>query len=432
MSNMEAFDLPFDEAIDFFKAKGTELSPGGWRDVWRGANAKAFTVARVTNMDVLRDIRDEVRGAIAAGTTIDEFKKNLIPMLQRKGWWTPDGEKAKTTLPDGTVRKRLTPWRLENIFDTNLQTAYSVGRYKQMMETAEARPYWQYKAILDASTRPTHAAQNGKVYDYRHPFWAQWLPPNGFHCRCYVKTLTGEDVKDRGLTVETVGTDLRPDEGWDYNPGEAGIDGGWKPDLGKYPASVKQRFLEDLADGICPDDWEDFSESACRARLKKQLTQGDMEDMETVLWARKAGGVEGYPEWAAGVLENRKPKGELYPIGNLPDKVLARLSKQPRLALVVIDDSTILHMARSAKAARGASLTSDEIASIPEKFEGSDWYRDAQDPALLMTWVRSGEDWVKIVVRTDHKVGKGTANMVVTGGVVKGHNITVGDRYEKF
>jgi SPP1 gp7 family putative phage head morphogenesis protein len=176
------FDLPFDEAIAHFRAKGLEISPNSWRDVWQEANARSFTVARVTAMDVLGDVKAEAQKAFNSGISLGEFKKNLIPMLQQKGWLAPKGEMPQVTMPDGTVRKRLTPWRLETIYRTNLQTAYSVGRYQQMMEAAESRPYWQYRAIMDRRTRPRHAAMNGRVYDSRHPIWNSWYPPNGFNC----------------------------------------------------------------------------------------------------------------------------------------------------------------------------------------------------------------------------------------------------------
>lgn len=252
-------NLPFDEAIAFFAAKGLELSPNDWRDVWREANVRSFTVARVNAMDVLSDIRAEVGKAIETGTSLGQFKKDLVPLLERKGWFAPRGEKAIVTLPGGEARKRLTAWRLKNIYMTNLQTAYSAGRHKQMLEVADARPYWQYKAIMDSTTRPAHAAMHNKVYDYRHPIWDTWFPQNGFFCRCYVKSLSAEDVKERGLKVETRGVDVQPDEGWDYNPGKEAFGSGWDrkghlPDCG----------TTDFAEGGCiriisgQGSWKDY------------------------------------------------------------------------------------------------------------------------------------------------------------------------------
>ena len=176
---LEYGNLPFDEAIAYFKKKGVQLSAKSWRDLKDQVQARAFTVAQVTAMDVLVDIREEVFQAISTGKSLGEFKKELKDTLTRKGWFAPKGEKAKITLPDGTTRKRLTAWRIETIYRTNLQTAYSVGRYKQMTASA-ARPFWQYMAIRDSVTRPDHEAHHGKVYHRDHPFWDTWYPLNGF------------------------------------------------------------------------------------------------------------------------------------------------------------------------------------------------------------------------------------------------------------
>lgn len=92
-----------------------------------------------------------------------------------------------------------------------------------MMEVADARPLWQYRAIMDSRTRPAHAAMNGKVYDYRHPIWNTWYPPNGFNCRCYVKSLSLDQAKERGLEAQTLGVNEKPDDGWDYNVGREGL-----------------------------------------------------------------------------------------------------------------------------------------------------------------------------------------------------------------
>jgi SPP1 gp7 family putative phage head morphogenesis protein len=126
---------------------------------------------------------------------------------------------------------------VDNIFRTNVQTAYNVGRYKQMQSVAKARPFWQYSAVNDSRTRPTHRALHGRVYRHDSPFWDTFYPPNGFRCRCKVKTLSERQVRERGLTVhegnglgeliEPVGPNgpmparpLMPDRGFEGNPGK--------------------------------------------------------------------------------------------------------------------------------------------------------------------------------------------------------------------
>ena len=124
-----------------------------------------------------------------------------------------------------------------------------VGRYRQMMENVEFRPYWQYIGVMDERIRPSHAAMNGLIFLYDDPFWDHCYPPNGFNCRCIVRALSPSDVESRGLTVRESGDDLRErwkvepstgltervadykgpgmqragstDLGWNYNPGKA-------------------------------------------------------------------------------------------------------------------------------------------------------------------------------------------------------------------
>lgn len=248
MPEATPFNLPFKEAVDFFRSKGYAISPNSWRDVWQQAHAQSFTVARVTAMDVLVDIREEAQRAFDDGISLGEFKKNLIPTLQRKGWWVPDGEQAIVTMPDGTTRKRLTPWRLETIYRTNLQVAYGTGRWKQIQEVKARRPYLQYKAIMDSRTRDNHAAMHDKVYPVDHPIWDTMTPSNGFNCRCYLKSLTAKQVESRGLPIsDKAPDDIQADEGWDYNPGKAGLDA-WKPDLKKYAPTARKALKKSLAD----------------------------------------------------------------------------------------------------------------------------------------------------------------------------------------
>jgi hypothetical protein len=130
-------------------------------------------------------------------------------------------------------------------------------------------------------------------------------------------------------------------------------------------------------------------------------------------------------------LKRNQAVGEMYPIGNIPGRIVESIEDRPRLALTVIDDGVVIHMAREAKRIRGTALTPVEIGSIPENFPIAEWYQDSEDPALLLAWQRSGNLWVKVVVRLDQKVGRGVANRIVSGGVVETRNIEDVNRYKK-
>lgn len=45
------------------------------------------------------------------------------------------------------------------------------------------------------------------------PFWQSFYPPNGWRCRCRVRAVSGDNLKDRGQRVEVsdgkLGTDMK-------------------------------------------------------------------------------------------------------------------------------------------------------------------------------------------------------------------------------
>ncbi len=214
--------LPPQEAINFFEQLGLVLTER-WDELWTEMHAKSFTVVGVMRLDVLTDIYEQIKKAINKGTTLDEFKKDFKKIIKRRGWYDP----------------KFTPWRLETIFRTNIQTAYQAGRYKQMAEMADVRPYWMYDAVNDNRTRPAHRAMDGKVFRADDPIWDSWYPPNGFNCRCRVVALSEHQLKRKGLKVEKgKSVNVKPDMGFEYNPGKVTFE----LDIKKYRKKYKDLF----------------------------------------------------------------------------------------------------------------------------------------------------------------------------------------------
>ncbi len=223
--------ISFAQAIEYFEAR-LALTPTEFAALEAGAKDLAFTISRVTSLDVLNEIQTDLDRALDEGLSMQEFRISASELLERKGF------------------EGLTPFRADNIFRTNIQTAFQVGRYKQMTEPAviKARPYWMYLAVDDGRSRPTHLAHHRKVYPADHSFWDVWYPPNGYRCRCTIVTVSEAEVEAQGLRVEesvpTVAeTDtgvirLHPDEGFEHNPGKVA----WEIDLSKYPEDLRQAF----------------------------------------------------------------------------------------------------------------------------------------------------------------------------------------------
>lgn len=238
------FKLPPALAIKYFTSKKNKLS-WDWYEVWQNAHKKAFTVAKVAREDILKDIRSSLDKALVEGKTFHEFQKELKPILQKKGWW---GEQFVVDSKGNAEKVQLgSMYRLKTIYRVNMQTSYQAGRYETQLDNAEDRPYWQYVAVMDSSTRPEHAELNELVFRYDDPFWSSFYPPNGWNCRCRVRALSDYKVKAKKIKIGssdgtlseemalvskksgeykpvTVYTDpmtghkIAPDVGWSHNP----------------------------------------------------------------------------------------------------------------------------------------------------------------------------------------------------------------------
>ena len=191
--------LPMKEALDFWRKK-VAMKPADFYRLSEEYRVRAFTVGKLAQLDMIAHVQKSLEGALARGTPMTEWRSRIEDFFVRAGW-------------TGNTR-----YRLDTIFRNNIQTAVSAGRWAQAQEGKKDRPYAMYDAIDDGRARPTHAAQDGKVYPLNHPFWRVWWPPNGHRCRCSMRTLSRDDVKNMGLKVEDK-IDGAPDEGFQTNPG---------------------------------------------------------------------------------------------------------------------------------------------------------------------------------------------------------------------
>lgn len=222
LAKTELEPLPFDEAIKYWQGK-VPLSPGEFYALADELKARAFTISGVTRMDMIETVKDAVESAIKNGITLADFKKAIADIIEAQGWSTS---------------------RANMIFQTNVQGAYNVGRYKQQTDpdVLDRRPWWQYLHTPgQANPRPDHEAHDGEIYRADDPFWDVWYPHRGslgdwWNCKCSVRTLSDSELEEFGLTPqEPTGAprDLR----------EMGQE--WAPDLSKYSPELRERFKEE-------------------------------------------------------------------------------------------------------------------------------------------------------------------------------------------
>lgn len=223
--NKPRFDLPEpeiimegvtpDAALEFWQWRA-KLTDEEAKALGEGARHRAFYVSGLARHDLVMLVSDGMEEALKNGETLETFRERIAEAIRTQGWHD---------------------YRVENIFRTNMQTAYAAGRYKKMQAVKKSRPYWQYMAIMDRRVRPSHAILNGMVYPADHEFWKTNYPPNGFRCRCGVRTLSARQVKRMGLEVRKdmpgpgVWTD--PKTEYEYFVHFPGADKGFKNNPGR-------------------------------------------------------------------------------------------------------------------------------------------------------------------------------------------------------
>lgn len=249
--------LPPEEAIAYFRSRGLAESYA-WEDVWQEEHAKAFTVAKALQREVLEDIRAALDKALTEGTTLQQFRSELTPLLQARGWW---GRKDMADPLTGEIREVQlgSPRRLRTIFDVNMRSAYQAGRWQRIERVKAAMPYLRYVATMDQRTRPQHRAWHGVVLPADDPWWNTHYPPCGWRCRCTVTQMSARTLERRGFTVTQTPPRFPPRAYTNPRTGEVttveiGIDPGFNFNVGKaYLDGVTPRPLPDAPDGAGTD-----------------------------------------------------------------------------------------------------------------------------------------------------------------------------------
>jgi SPP1 gp7 family putative phage head morphogenesis protein len=172
------------------------------------ARARAFSVAGISVLDALAAVQQSLDTAIAKGQTQAEWKQAMLA----------DPQAIPATL--------MPAHRLDNIFRTNLQSAYMAGiaRQQESPGPLRRRPFFQYDAINDSRTRPAHAAMDNYIAPADDPVWRTHTPPGGYRCRCVRIALTEAEAKARGWKGKRQPPPAEPDEGWAVHPLD---DGQW-------------------------------------------------------------------------------------------------------------------------------------------------------------------------------------------------------------
>lgn len=190
--------VPFLEAMQYAQLKMIVL-PDEFYSLDLRTRQYASTVSFLTSLEQINTVMQAINKSIADGSTFEDFKDHVAD--------------NGIDLPESY---------LDNVFRTNIQSAYAHGRWQQQQRNKVARPYLMYSAIDDSRVRPSHLAMNRIIRHIDDPFWLTWYPPNGFRCRCTVIALTEKQALKYGITSDEDLPDVAVDLGWSTNPASFG------------------------------------------------------------------------------------------------------------------------------------------------------------------------------------------------------------------
>jgi len=160
----------FAEAIDSF-AQRTDLMPKSEFLELHGENrARAWTVARVAEADVIKDLHGAVGQAIEGGQSWREFEDSLNAVMEQRGW------------------EGLEPWHARLVYQQNVDMAHSAGRVMQATDAGVR--YWRKLPSTSAHPRPEHARYDGQVF----AFSQKSPPPWDFGCQCPWEVVFDEEL----------------------------------------------------------------------------------------------------------------------------------------------------------------------------------------------------------------------------------------------
>lgn len=372
-----AFDLPFAEALAqaTSRAKGLRLADEYYHQLPIEKRSQAFTVSYLSSLDQVQTVLDRLTHQLAHGGSLASFQK-----------WAKEQDFS------------LSKAHLETIYRNGVQTAYNAGHWRRFEEDADHRPYLMYDAINDGRTRPAHKAMDGIIKPVGDAWWATHSPPCGHRCRCRLVNLTREQAEKRGGETLNPPTDARADKNW-----------GSKPKA--WSERLEQIETEKLAK----------AHPALRAVAKEVMDNGGMK---TLTNTQKAD----FAQWATVVLvEGYRAQHQFKPVGYLPERVLADADVQA-LELqsdeIEISDFLLRHGMRQAKTGRGAALSVEQMAILPEMLESARWFYDSSHGNIIAVSVMDdSERLVKMVVHINYQRRKELHNAVVTTGIIQSADI---------
>ena len=379
---------------EYLKSKKPEAH-FDYDEIVHDAHKKAFTIAKMTNLDLLKDMQSSLTKAFKDGIGFDEWQNSVKPMLAKKGWLGNIKVKDPKTGEEKEIY--VGNRRLRTIFNTNMRTAYAKARYESQMQSLGE--YFRYTAVLDGRTREAHRKLHGKTLPKTDKFWDTNYPPNGWGCRCKVQVLTEAECVARGIVPLADGSFLpqAAEKDFAYNPGKV---------------DKTDKILKGKQDKVL----DAVTSSLAKKNLKQTLENFEHE-RDIYVWQKSL------DDMVNAVIGGKIIKDKIYQVAQVGElkqsikKNLKIIDVEPKASSIAVYQNTISHITRDSKP-KGKEPNIDEIKAVVGVFdEAKRVFYDKKDNVLLYFYNSLQNDNMVnyAVIRLDYTLKKfKTDNFIAT------------------
>lgn len=216
-------ELPFEEAVLFLKKKNV-LPSDQYYKLSDKARFRAFTVSRLADADMMERVKTLLTENLESGGGLKEFL-----------------EKTDTEILDGLgLAGNGGGWYWENVYRTNVQTAYNAGR---ALGFEAVRPV-ALELVGIGDMRQTEICRSltqppvRKMYD--DPYWKTHWPPFHFGCRTTIRAIYDPaELEEEPITVDV--PEEKPAQGFGTYPITSG---NWWRELASMTKRAKKYGIQ--------------------------------------------------------------------------------------------------------------------------------------------------------------------------------------------
>lgn len=230
-------NLPYAEAVEYLKKRDV-IKKVDYNKLSDKMRFRAFTASRIADGDLLKRINSELIKNVNDGKGLKDFLSLTKTDILNKVGMGAGGQ----------------GWYWENVYRTNVQTAYNTGR---MMGFEEDKPLaLHFVGIEDSRQTDVCHSLSNVIRPYDDPLWEKYIPPLHFGCRSTVRAIYDEDeLPEEWSSLEGI---EKPAKGFGTNPLE---NDSWWNELSSQVARAKEYGVQgeiDIAKAMLISDFESY------------------------------------------------------------------------------------------------------------------------------------------------------------------------------